>query len=365
VKEGKSIWNKPRNIIIEACDFYEVSEIDFKYDYIVVYDLESIQVELPLEEDKKLKFIKEHVAVSVSIASNIPGYEETKFILDRNPRELCKQMFEYFDILAAEAARLMRIKFERLLNTVKDAKLLTQIKDYVDVLPIVGFNSSFYDIGLLFKDGFMEEILARSKNPFVIKDGNRYKVIKTNTLMFLDQITYCAAGTSLSKFINAYDIEEKKGIFPYEWFDSYDKLDYLVKDLTINDFYSELKRSHISEEDFDNLMKYCDENNIIYIHELLKWYNNLDVEPMLKACLKQKEFFYGFHLDMYKDGYSLPALAENILFQHQISGFDEFIEKTKTPTPGHSLPYLGDWYISERIANYKLQDRKAERNLKK
>jgi hypothetical protein len=112
VKEGKSIWNKPRNKIIEACDFYEVSEIDFKYDYTVVYDLESIQVELPLEDYKKLKFNKEHVAVSVSIASNIPGYEKTKFMLDRNPRELCKQMFEYFDTLAAEATRLMRIKFE-------------------------------------------------------------------------------------------------------------------------------------------------------------------------------------------------------------------------------------------------------------
>jgi hypothetical protein len=132
-----------------------------------------IQVELPLEEDKKLKFIKEHVAISVSIASSIPGYKETKFVLDRNPQELCKQMFEYFDILAEEAARLMRIKFGRLLNTVKDAKLLTQIKDYVDVLPIVGFNSAYYNIGLLFKDGFMAEILARSKNPLVIKDGNR------------------------------------------------------------------------------------------------------------------------------------------------------------------------------------------------
>jgi hypothetical protein len=75
---------------------------------------------------------------------------------------------------------------------------------------------------------------------------------------------------------------------------------------------------------------------------------------MLKACLKQKEFFYGFHLDIYKDGYTLPALAENVLFQHQLRGFEEFIEKTKTPTLGHSLPYLGDWYISERIVNYKL-----------
>jgi hypothetical protein len=51
-------------------------------------------------------------------------------VLDRNPQKLCKQMFEYFDVLAAEAARLMRIRFKRLLNTVKDAKLLTQIKDY-------------------------------------------------------------------------------------------------------------------------------------------------------------------------------------------------------------------------------------------
>jgi len=38
-------------------------------------------------------------------------------------------------------------------------------------------------------------------------------------------------------------------------------------------------------------MEYCEQNNIVYIHELLKWYNNLDVEPMLQAFLKQKEFF--------------------------------------------------------------------------
>jgi hypothetical protein len=101
-------------------------------------------------------------------------------------------------------------------------------------------------------------------------------------------------------------------------------------------------------------MKYCAENNIIYIRELFKWCINLDVKPMLMACLKQKEFFYGFHLHMHKNGYSLPALAENILFQHKISGFDEFIDETRTPTLGHSLQYLDDWHISERIANCKL-----------
>jgi len=110
--------------------------------------------------------------------------------------------------------------------------------DYCSCWPILGFNSSFYDVGLLAKDGFINNIIARDNNPFIIKDGNRYKVIKTNQFIFLDQMSYCAAGTSLKKFIKAYDIDQNKGKFPYEWFDSYDKLDFLVKDLKLNNFYS-------------------------------------------------------------------------------------------------------------------------------
>ena len=48
---------------------------------------------------------------------------------------------------------------------------------------------------------------------------------------------------------------------------------------------------------------------------------------MLKACLKQKEFFYNFKLDMYKDGFSLPALSENILYQFQLQGFDDYLKQ--------------------------------------
>jgi len=90
-------------------------------------------------------------------------------------------------------------------------------------------------------------------------------------------MSYCAAGTSLKKFIKAYDIDQNKGKFPYEWCDSYDKLDSLVKDLKLNDFYSHLRNKSIKQKSFDKLIEYCEQNNIIYIHELLKWYNNLDV----------------------------------------------------------------------------------------
>ena len=46
---------------------------------------------------------------------------------------------------------------------------------------------------------------------------------------------------------------------------------------------------------------------------------------MLKACLKQKEFYYTFKLDMYKDAVSLPGLSEHILYQFQIKGFEEYL----------------------------------------
>ena len=237
---------------------------------------------------------------------------------------------------------------------------LDQVKSYCSVIPIVGFNSSFYDINLLANEGFMNEIISRDSKPFVIKEGNKYKIIKTKNFMFIDQMYYCAAGTKLCQFIEAYDIDENKGWFPYEWFDSYSKLEYPVKSLKITDFYSSLKDEAMSEEDFKQLMSICEENNLILVKDLLKWYNNLDVRPMLKACLKQKEFFYSFKLDMYKDAFSLPALSENILYQYQLEGFDDYL-KQKPEVSENFFFTLCDFAIEHRIDGYAKQDKKAER----
>src|SRR5271156_999014 len=117
---------------------------------------------------------------------------------------------------------------------------------------------------------------------------------------FLDQMNYCDAGTDLRSFIEAYVSREQKGYFPYEWFDSFRKLDYLVRDLKIEHFNSLLKNTVMSEDDFTSLIETCDSLKLITARDLLKWYNNLDVGSMLQACLKQKEFYYKFELDMYK-----------------------------------------------------------------
>ena len=180
--------------------------------------------------------------------------------------------------------------------------------------------------------------------------------------MFLDQMGYCAAGTSLDKFIKAYDVEEQKGWFPYEWFDDFKKLDFLVKDLKISDFYSSLRNEVMKKKDFEKLIKICQEKNIVTVRDLLEWYNKLDVRPMLRACLKQKEFYYTFNLDMYKDGFSLPGLSSNILYQFQLEGFEEYL-KEKPTTRGKLT--LTDEEIKCRITGYEYQDKASSRDCSK
>jgi len=222
------IYEKKRNDIVELCDWFDV-DCDYKYDYLITFDLESMLQKIEEVKGKKLKFVTKHIPVSASIATNVPGFSEGEyFILSKDPFTICKKMFEYFEKIAEKSKILVIEKMKPLIEKVQNhynkrekENMLKTIESYCSNIPVVGFNSSFYDINLLTNYGFMKEILDRDKSPFVIKSGTRYKVIKTTQFTFLDQMSYCAAGTSLQKFITAYDIGEKKGYFPYEWFDSY------------------------------------------------------------------------------------------------------------------------------------------------
>ncbi|HLX52447.1 MAG TPA: hypothetical protein VKR58_00805, partial [Aquella sp.] len=363
------IYERKRNDIIELCDWFNVENVNYKYDYLITFDLEAMLQKIEeSKEDTKLNYVAKHIPVSASIATNVPWFDDEEyFILSTDPNEIATLMFEYFDKVAEMAEILMTFEMSPLIekinnhyNETEKKKWLAIVENYCSNIPIVGFNTGFYDINLLSNYGFMKEIYKRDPNPFIIKNGTRYKVIKTKQFTFLDQMNYCAAGTSLLKFIKAYDIDEENGHFPYQWFDSYEKLDYLISDLKIEDFDSSLKNTTMDENDFKELMETCSKLNLIYVKDLLKWYNNLDVRPMLKACLKQKEFYYSFDLDMYKDGFTLPGLSETILFQFAQKGFKEYLKQEPEIKDGICF-YPKN--IDKKIENYKEQDIKAERSL--
>ena len=230
-------------------------------------------------------------------------------------------LFNHFDNLATVAGQLMRLKLKPLIEAVENDyhekrrdKYLKVIYDYCDCVPIVGFNSGFYDTGLMLNYDFLSEILKRDPKPLPVKHGARYKFIKTKHYIFLDQSQYLPPTYNLDQFIKAFDGGESKGFFPYEWLDDFKKLDLPFDTLKREDFDSKLKNKVMSDEDFTWLKSEAKKLGWRTVRDLLQWYNNRDVHPFLKACLNMKEFLNPLQLDMYKDGYSLPAQSEKILF---------------------------------------------------
>ncbi|HLX53664.1 MAG TPA: hypothetical protein VKR58_06970, partial [Aquella sp.] len=58
-----------------------------------------------------------HIPVSVSIATNVPPFNDTGyFILSQEPNDIVQQMFEYFDQIAVIATSLMKTKMDPLIK---------------------------------------------------------------------------------------------------------------------------------------------------------------------------------------------------------------------------------------------------------
>ena len=112
--------------------------------------------------------------------------------------------------------------------------MLGKLKTFINHLPILGFNSSGYDIPLI-KNYFLPELarLVPSEASIkFVKKTTRYVSITVKGLgdgggfTFLDIMQYLAPGFNLDTFIKsvADDTSSHKSYFPYEYLDSYDKL---------------------------------------------------------------------------------------------------------------------------------------------
>ena len=113
----------------------------------------------------------------------------------------------------------LRIQQKQLLQ------LQRHFNNYVETLPVFGFNSGKYDLNLI-KAYIIPHLLnERAIQPTVIKKGNQFISFKFGDIQFLDFLNFLAGATSLDSFLKAYQSKETKGYFPYEWFDSFTKLD--------------------------------------------------------------------------------------------------------------------------------------------
>lgn len=375
-----TVYEPQRNLIVRLNEtFY--CECDFRYEPLIVFDFESLLLTMKDKQiSKGMKLNNQHQAVSVSIYSNVEGFKEEVFIENKNPETLISEMFDAFDKIADVAINEMKMKFRPLYNEINkitnDAKKLKYIRDlnsYVERVPILGFNSGNYDLNLNINE-FMSEILKRvkdvvkkdkdgkttkSKDIFSIKNGNTYKALSGGKFLFLDICQYIPPNYNLDAYIKAFNPNGmKKSIFPYEFLDSYDKLDLDINVLTRQHFFSKLKNKGISTEEWfefkDNKIKYGWKT----IKDLLKYYNNLDVKPFLEAVINQRNFFYEIQIDMFKDGFSLPGLSEKVMFSYCFEELNNEFIKEK-PKPNHNIQIMNNIY--HKLQGYKKQDLDSDR----
>ena len=312
------------------------------FDFECYFDRENI----PTNTDH-VEWIARHVPLSVSVASNVPGYEPAQcYITDGDSDKLVADMMvhltaisdtaydallpSYVDVLADLDARKHaweeetkeaeeedeeeedeEEEAENGKKTVNPYKTLeNQLQVWLHQLPVVGFNSGRYDLNAIKK--FFVPLLIHN-NAAVIKRQNTYMCLSTDQLKFVDICNYLAPGVSYDKYLKAYGCELQKGHFPYEYMDNLQKLEDRVLPPQ-SAFFSRLKNEGISNDDYARCQAVWCDNGMETLREYLIWYNNRDVTPFLQAIDKQFAFYQQHNIDMFKDGISVPGLSLLHLF---------------------------------------------------
>ncbi|KAI8516762.1 hypothetical protein Bbelb_053430 [Branchiostoma belcheri] len=299
-----------------------VAEEDRFYPYRACFDIECLLK--PLSDPNttpKLQWETVHELLSVSVASNVPGYTEPVcFVSEGEPAEVAEKLLDHLTQISQESYGLLSAKFSWIKKLEKRrkkhymTKLMEEFEKYLKQLVVLSFNGGKYDLNAV-KKVFLPLLLRSTSKLRPIKKNNNYMSIETDDLKFLDLINYVAPGFSYSILLKAYDCEETKGFFPYEWMDSLDKLD--EPRLPGPDaFHSKLRDSDIEAEDYQYCLQVWEDQSMTTMRDFLVWYNNKDVGPMVDAVQKMFDFYKDLGIDMFKDGISVPGLTLKFLFMN-------------------------------------------------
>ena len=272
---------RPPSSVFERLDDEGIVVSDYLryYPYRATFDFECYfdGENIPTNTDH-VEWIARHVPLSVSVASNVPGYEPAQcYITDGDSDKLVEEMMNnliaisdtaydallpsYVDVLADLDARKHaweeetkeaeeedeEEEAENGKKTVNPYKTLeNQLQVWLHQLPVVGFNSGRYDLNAINK--FFVPLLIHN-NAAVIKRQNTYMCLSTDQLKFVDICNYLAPGVSYDKYLKAYGCELQKGHFPYEYMDDLQKLEDRVLPPQ-SAFFSRLKNEGISNDDY-------------------------------------------------------------------------------------------------------------------
>ncbi len=118
---------------------------------------------------------------------------------------------------------------------------------YCKQIPVIGYNSGKYDIGLLkTRLAFHLGLHKNQGQTFVVKKNNNYICLASEQFKFLDMMNYLPPGVSYDNFLATFNVPVRKSFFPYEYFNSLDRLSETSLPPK-GAFYSSLKQFNVLE----------------------------------------------------------------------------------------------------------------------
>ena len=286
------------------------------YPHAILYDFEAYgDINGRKEPTGALTIENAHIPISVSIGDTLE--RKPTHICERDPAELVQKFVKELERRAKKIRAWVRAEFapedEGLLPKAQREKMY----EWCDQVPIVGFNSGTYDLNLI-KNHFVGVLAEGEKKIRVAKKANKVMFLLTGGSRFLDIINYLGPGTSYDKWVKAYGCKAVKSWFPYEWFDTHEKLEYPGLH-EYEAWYSKLKGGYVlTREEWEGCKLAFKEKGMETFKDWLRYYNNLDVEPGLEALEKMKSFYTERGIDILKDAVSIPGVSLHYLLRGAI-----------------------------------------------
>ena len=307
------------------------------YPHAILYDFEAYGDKNHRKEPTgNLTIENKHIPISVSVGDTLEteitkdGKQVPKVthICETNPKVLVQKFMEELKRREKNIRAKVRAEFMP-----ADIKLIPKdqrkkIEEWCDQVPTLGFNSGSYDLNLI-KNYFAEQLAGTTNKVRVAKNGSKIMFLLTDRLRFLDIINYLGPGVSYEKWVKAYDCKTTKSWFPYEWFDSAEKLDYPGLPDYLH-WYSKLKNEYVlTRKEWEECKQTFREKGMKTFKDWLKYYNNLDVAPGLEALQKMRNFYTGKGIDIMKDAVSIPGVSLHYLLKGAIERKAELYAPSK------------------------------------
>ncbi|KAA6356794.1 MAG: hypothetical protein EZS28_047679, partial [Streblomastix strix] len=191
-------------------------------------------------------------------------------------------------------------------------------------VPIVGFNSSRFDISLIIsymqcKDWTITNYTGSPSTAKLIIVHHKKLNLKVK---FVDMLTYLQPmelKQAAKDFGDGYD--DKKGLFPYECFNTDNVNEILSKSepFSMEDFNSTLKKNKISQKDYSIYLD--DAKRFKNRWDYLQFYNEQDTYIMIKPLMTLISLQFKYKIDMFSF-MSMAACSNAIKYAKAYEDFD-------------------------------------------